>query len=96
MLLDGVHVKWPELVMFVAIVAAVPKAFGFPCFKSNVIVPEVVGVQVISTGLPAVKPVARAGADSVNGFCADTSTESVARPIAIDLYILDVADERVW
>jgi len=66
-------VKDPSFAVFATIVATSPKFVETPCFKSRVTVPELVGSQVITTGVPAVKPALRVVEFRVKGLApADT------------------------
>jgi len=70
-------VKEPLFVVFETIVETVSKFVETPCFKSSVTVPLEVGVHVIATGLPAVKPASNVVAFNVKGLApAETSAAS--------------------
>jgi len=65
---EGVQLKEPLFAVFETMVDTVSKLVDTPCFRSSVTVPEEVGDQVISTGVPAVKPASKVVAFKVNGF----------------------------
>lgn len=58
----------PVLAVFATMVETVLKSDGSPCFNNNVTVPEDVGLQVMSTELPAVKPEEKVVALNVKGL----------------------------
>jgi len=82
--LGGVQVKVPVFAVLATIVETVFRLVESPCFKSSVTVPEDVGLQVITLGVPAVKPEDNWVALRVNGFaCAETKAAIAAKTMEV-------------
>jgi len=76
--------KVPELAVLLTIVETVSKSLGLPCFNNSVTVPNEVGIQVMLTADPAVKPAERVLALKVNALaCAETRLARAARTIEV-------------